>query len=202
MEWKKRIVLPHTSLEISKDGYLPHIQHSLHVHVPRNSEFRHFVINNFATVVSAFRDWFRRIRIRMEPHGLRVGRPQSPAIVQIIAAQCCTKWGWLLSYFSHLMYLCFQKLFVFYWNKISLFYAFWSHFIPLLLTFLKLLKANRRFALKSNSDVRDCDFRDGVICPNKSEYREYGGSQIWVKRCFSHWIIRLKQTPAVFWSHN
>jgi hypothetical protein len=46
--------------------------------------FRPFVNNHFNTIVSNFRDWFRRIR--MEPHGLTVGKPQTSAIVQLLAA--------------------------------------------------------------------------------------------------------------------
>jgi len=76
-----------------------HSYSSLHVHKPWCSGFRPFVINHFNTIVSNFQDWFRRIRIRMEPYGLRVGKPQTSAIVQLLAAQSFTKWGWMLSYF-------------------------------------------------------------------------------------------------------
>jgi hypothetical protein len=50
----------------------------------------------------------------MEPHDLRVGKPQTSAIVQLLAAQSFTKGERLVLYgmtlsFSHLLYLSFQK---------------------------------------------------------------------------------------------
>jgi hypothetical protein len=98
IERKQKTVPTETSRDLSKVGYLPHIQHSLHVHKPRCSGFRPFVINHFNTVVSNFRDWFRRKSNRMEPHGLRVGKPQTSVTVQLLAAQSFTKWGRMLSY--------------------------------------------------------------------------------------------------------
>jgi len=86
----------------------------------------------FNTTVSNFRDWFRRIRIRMEPHDLRVGKPQTSAIVQLLAAQSFTKWGRMFLYFMEWYCLSVTYCIVFTLPKIVVYCKWISGFLRFL----------------------------------------------------------------------
>lgn len=166
---------------MSKDSYLPHIQHS-HVRKPRCWGFRPIVINHFNTIVSNFRDWFRRIKIRMEPHGLTVGKPQTSAIVQLLAAQSFTNWGWMLSNFME-WYCPSVTYWIYAFKKCSLLQFNIRIFAIFEVKWLVIAGVSlvTGIALKSNSDVRDAIFEQCYLSKLVTNI-EVSGKQKWVKK--------------------
>jgi hypothetical protein len=144
---------------------VPWGQLSLLMHIPTSTQLvRKWASKYLATIqskspCSLFHHWFWWVCL------------PNPATTQItlspVKAPSFSRWDWFLLKFiewdSPSILLCFQKIFILYWNKLSCFLCFLRLFHILVLLFHKFFEPNRCFKLQMNSDI--CE---GFTSPNYS----------------------------------
>jgi hypothetical protein len=137
-----------------------HTRSIFNVHEPQYLGLRPSVITHVNTIVSIFRDWFRRTG--MKPVGRKFAFPHCPAIAQVILSpvKLCpplcdvaafVPYGMRLS-FNNLAYFVLQKVLVFYEQC---FLCFLRLFCSSLLVFRMYLEPHTIFILETKFDVRD-----------------------------------------------
>jgi hypothetical protein len=109
----------------------------------------------------------------------------NPSIAQItlspVKAPSSRRWDWFISQFIEWdspIILCFQKVFILYWNKLP---CFLRLFYILILLFHKFFEPNRCFIMQMNSDI--CE---GFIGPSYS----------WTFRCYCKHLFKKLQSDT------